>query len=539
MRAKTPIKPPARKVSKAPTEAERRAAAEAARKELATQFLHDFVRQAWHVIEPEEPFVDGWHIKALCEHLEAVADGRIKQLLVNVPPGTMKSLLVCVFWPAWVWITKPGKRFMFSSYAENLSLRDSMRTRDLVVSEWYQNRWPTQLKEDQNAKGRFDTSAGGWRMVGSITGKGTGEHPDFNCVDDPHNVLQAESDAERQTVTRWFEGVYCTRGEVRNVKRVLVMQRLHALDCAGVALGKGGWTHICLPMKYEAPELQPDGTTKPRMLPTPLGFQDPRTKDGELLWPAKYSAEKVANLEVNLGLYNTAGQLQQRPSPRGGGKFQREWFRIITAVPKLNRLVRYFDKAGTKGGTGAETAGVLMGEFTDEGAGLAAMRKKFVVLDVIAGRWQAAEREAVIKQTALADKGKWGYVETWVEQEPGSGGKESAESTVANLDGFTCHVEKVTGSKEVRAEPMASAASVGKVLIYVGAWNAEFLDELSMFPMGKLKDQVDGASGAYNKLNVATGAFGSSSEVTTAGVGLPDPDPIETDDLQFDDATID
>ncbi len=498
-------------------------AAKAARlkMELAERDLLHFVRQAWHVIEPEEQFVDNWHIRAICQHLEAVTREEIMQLLINVPPGTMKSLLTCVFWPAWVWATQPGKRFMFSSYSETLSMRDSMRTRDLLTSEWYQERWPVSLKEDQNTKGRFDNDAGGWRIVGSVTGKGVGEHPDFNVGDDVHNVLQAESDAERATVTHWFEGVFCVRGVVRNVKRVLIGQRLHHQDAYGVALQKGGWVHLCLPMRYESPEKLEDGTMHPRMQRTPLGFQDPRTQDGELLWPAKYPGDVVTGMEANMGIYGTAGQLQQRPSPRGGGKFNRTWFEVLPQSPAVLKKVRYWDKAGTEGGTGARSSGVLMASYRDETEVIPAYKDKFIIMHAMALRKEAAEREQVIKQTATSDQATHGYVETWVEQEPGSGGKESADGTIVNLAGFTCKSERVTGSKEVRCDPLASSASVKKVKLLAGAWNQEFLDEIEAFPNGRLKDMVDAAGGAFNKLNTVTGAFGSGDAKSVQVNSLP------------------
>ena len=503
------------------TDAERQFLERHARLSAAEASLHEFVRQAWQVIEPALRFVDNWHLAAICDHLEAVTDGRICNLLVNEPPGTMKSLLVCVFWPAWVWARQPAKRFMFSSYSESLSLRDSMLTRKVLASQWYQERWPLGFSESQDAKGKFENERGGWRMVGSVGGKGTGEHPDFNVGDDIHNVLQAESDMERAAVTRWLEGVFCTRGVVRDVRRVVIGQRLHAQDGFGLLLSKGGWTHICLPMRYEPG----------RMPATPLGWNDPRRTDGELLWPALFPEEKVANLEALMGLYGSAGQLQQRPSPRGGGKFKREWFELLGALPPCHRFVRYWDKAGSRDGTGARTSGVLMGEWTDPGAALPTMRTKYVVVDVVNVRKEAAEREAVIKQTAQTDKASYGYVTTWVEQEPGSGGKESAQATVGNLAGFTCNYERVTGSKEVRADPLSSQASVGKVKLLAGSWNTGFLDELENFPLGRLKDQVDAASGAFNKLNEGGGGFGSGDGFYTGGgsdLAVPGQSPVES-----------
>lgn len=476
----------------------------------AASFL-EFVREAWHVLEPDQAYSENWHIELMCAHLEAVAAGLCKLLLINVPPGTMKSLLVCVLWPAWVWTKRPGKRFMFSSYAETLSLRDSEKCRTLIESRWYRDRWPVRLKLSQNAKSRFDNGAGGWRIVGSVGGRGIGEHPDFNVADDPHNVLQAESDKERETVKNWFEGVFCVRGQVRDAGRVLVMQRLHGLDCAGVALAKGGWTHICLPMRYEAPRLPgtngpDDPGAAPRMLHTPWGH-DPRTIDGQLLWPAKYPEGKVLEMEGLMGAYNTAGQLQQRPSPRGGSMFQRAWFPVLPALPPCRRFVRYWDKAATAGaGAVARSSGTLMGEYEVDHP-VRTMRTRWVVVDVKAGAWTAADREQVISQTAATDRATFGHVEIHVEQEPGSGGKESAESTIASNPSHAVKADKVTGDKQVRAEPLQAQASIGKIALLAGSWTQELLDEMEQFPVGRRKDIVDSTAGAFNKLAKPGGAL--------------------------------
>lgn len=481
------------------------------RRKLYEKSFHDFVKAAWHVVEPEVPFCDNWHIQAICQHLEATARGEIRQLLINIPPGTSKSIITCVMFPAWIWTTQKQKRFLFFSYSDALALRDSLKTRDILNSEWYRSYWDIQFKGDRDTTKRFENLEGGWRLVGSISGRGIGEHPDWVICDDPHNVLQAESDADRYKVTRWFEGVFCVRGEVRSTKRVLVMQRLHFLDCSGVALEKGGWEHLCLPMRFEKDHPFAVLPTKP----TKLGFADPRTEDGELLWPAIYDETKVANLQVNMGIYGDAGQLQQRPSPRGGGMFQRAWFEILPVPPRLRKLVAYVDKAGTKEGKGAETAIVLMGEYEDSSAGLDAMRTKYVLMDCLHGRWEASTREAIIKQTAESWRAAYGFVEWWVEEEPGSGGKESAQGTIANLVGFACKAEKVTGDKATRAEPLSSQASVGKVKMRAAAWNNYALQELESFPVGKLRDIVDAMGGAFNKLWQPAGGIRSSSEIRT------------------------
>src|SRR5579863_4118545 len=126
-------------------------------RELATRSFREFVYQAWPIIEPSTPFVPGWHIDAIVEHLEAVSLGQIRNLIINVPPRHMKSLLVSVLWPAWEWIQYPERRWLYASYAATLSIRDSVRCRMLIESPWYQERWADRfaLASDQNTKMRF------------------------------------------------------------------------------------------------------------------------------------------------------------------------------------------------------------------------------------------------------------------------------------------------------------------------------------------------------------------------------------------------
>src|SRR5438105_1968887 len=161
--------------------------------ERAVRSLREFVRQAWPIVEPSTPFVAGFHIDAIIEHLEAITRGQIRNLIINVPPRHMKSLLVCVFWPAWEWIRYPERRWLYSSYAASLSIRDSVNCRRLIESPWYQQRWRDRfaLTSDQNTKGRFDNNRSGYRLSTSVDGAATGEGGDRLVCDDPHNVQGA------------------------------------------------------------------------------------------------------------------------------------------------------------------------------------------------------------------------------------------------------------------------------------------------------------------------------------------------------------
>jgi hypothetical protein len=311
-------------------------------REMATRSLGEFVRQAWPVVEPSTPFVPGFHIDAIIEHLEAVTRGQIRNLLINVPPRHMKSLLVSVFWPAWEWIRWPERRWLYSSYAASLSIRDSIKCRRLIESPWYQTRWGDRftLTSDQNTKMRFDNGRSGYRIATSVGGTATGEGGDRVVCDDPHNVGEVESDSVRKGALEWWDVVMSTRvNDPKTSAKTVVMQRCHQLDLSGHLLEQGGYEHLCLPAEYEGPSRA-----------TSIGWCDPRTQQGELLWPDRFGPDEIASLKVSLGSYATAGQLQQRPSPAGGGMLKRHWFRFwaaagsqssasLGAVPRRHRTV--------------------------------------------------------------------------------------------------------------------------------------------------------------------------------------------------------
>ena len=447
--------------------------------------LSEFIRGAWRILEPVTPYVHGWHIDAICEHLAAVTHGQIRNLLINIPPRHMKSLSVSVFWPMWVWTFRPEMRWLFSAYAESLSIRDSLKCRRLIQSLWYQSQWGNvfQLTSDQNVKGRFENSRTGYRLATGVGGSATGEGGDIVVVDDAHKTHEAESEQVRENVLIWWDETMSTRLNNPNTgAKVIVMQRIHENDLSGHVLEQGGYEHLCLPAEYE-----------PTSYVTGIGWSDPRQMEGELIWPQRFNSTAIADLKRDLGVYGSAGQLQQRPVPRGGGMFQYAQIETIERVPVQAARVRYWDLAATEGG-GAFTVGLLLARDTD---------RRIYIEDVRRGQLSIGQRDELILQTAKDDALAYGNtVQTWFEQEPGSGGKETAEDKVKMLKGFPAHAEKVTGSKEVRAEPVARAAEAGELLVLSSDWTDGFLHRLGLFPMGRYKDEIDALSGAYNKLSL-------------------------------------
>ena len=318
----------------------------------AEEDLVEFIKQAWHIIEPGAPYIHGWHIDFIAAHLMAITDGveledgrLYNRLLINVPPGTMKSLITNVFWPAWEWGPRnmPHLRYVCAAHKiENLSARDSRRMRELITSEWYQRRWGSRVRlaRDQNEKLNFVNSASGFRIATAITSL-TGIRGDRVIIDDPHSVDSASSEAMRENeVTTFLEAIPSRLTSPIESAIIVIMQRLHENDVSGVILDKQlGYDHVMLPMRYDPV----------RARPTMLGIEDPRQSEGELLFPARFPMEVVDRDEKSMGPYATAGQHQQEPAPRGGEVIKAAWWELWAEedYPPFDYIIASLDTAYT------------------------------------------------------------------------------------------------------------------------------------------------------------------------------------------------
>ena len=455
----------------------------------AQDSLYRFVQLLWPVLEPGREFVPGWPAEAICEHLEAVHHGEIRKLLINVPPGCMKSLLTNVFFPAWEWGPKnmPWVRYIGASYNDSLTIRDNRRTRHLIRSDVYRKAWGDRFSIDteQDAKTRFDTNHRGWKIASSVKGLGTGERADRFIIDDPHNVKTADSTKVREDALQWFTEVVPSRvNDMEKSSFIVIMQRVHELDISGLIIAKElGYEHLILPMEYEAD----------RHCKTSIGFTDPRKEDGELLWPDRFSRRYIEDdlkpvLRAFGGTYAEAAQLQQRPAPRGGGLFKRTDFQIIDIAPKGGRVVRAYDLAGSTGDRSPYTVGVKI-RLTDD--------KRIIFEDIDRGQWSPFEVEQRMLKNAELDGRD---VEIDFPQDPGQAGKAQVAHLAKLLHGYRFTHSPETGSKEDRARPLAAQAESGNVYLLRGPWNDAFIQEAMVFPQGEFKDQIDAASRGYSNL---------------------------------------
>ncbi|NQU44870.1 phage terminase large subunit [bacterium] len=480
--------------------------------DIARRSLAEFIQQFWRYMDPSE-YVHGWHIDAICEHLEAVARGDIRRLLINVPPRHCKSITVSVAWPAWLWAQKPkedtlggpGLRLLYASYAQSLSIRDSVKCRRLIESDLYRQHFGDmfRLTGDQNTKQKFENDKGGVRIATSVDGSLTGEGGDIIVVDDPHNVRESESEPTREAALTWWDEAMSTRlNDPRRGAYVVIMQRVHERDLAGHILEMGGWEHLCLPAEYE-PQ---------RSCITSIGWNDPRTRENDLLWEERYGQDELEHLKAQLGSYAAAGQLQQRPAPREGGIFKRQWFQIVAAdrVPAGLKSVRFWDFAASEKKQGNDpdwTAGVKIGR--DPAS------KCYYIQDVRRVRETPQKVEALVKQTAELD----GHaVPIRIEREPGSSGVQAIDYYVRQvLNGYDVRGVTATGDKFVRMGPLSAQAEAGNVYLVQGPWNRDYLSEAESIPKGAHDDQLDATAGGFGCLTRYTS---EEKAGVFAGVGV-------------------
>lgn len=481
--------------------------------------LADFIAASWRFVEPMA-FQNNWHIEAICEHLEAVADRQITRLLINMPPRHMKSMGANVFFPAWVWAQDPnpnddpdyhfavrrntwrgpGVKFMHLSYDSKLATQTGVLCRQVITSPWYQRLWGHrfQLRPDQNRKTRFDNLSGGGRIATSEGGTVTGEGGDIIVFDDPHNVLAiggSSNVAREKTLRFWDEAMPSRLNDQKHGAFIVIMQRVHERDLSGhILASETGWTHLCLPAVYEAKHPFPIRTSVVRKTTGKI-WADPR-KEGDPLWPGKFPRDVLDRIakDRSMSSHVAAGQLQQRPTARDGGLFKRHWFNNPLKVVNPNRLnlVRAWDLASSSDQSSDPdyTVGVLMGRDRDTDV--------FYIIDVIRGRFSPGERESKICSTAALDGA---MCTIRIPQDPGGAGKFEALHFARMLQGYRVSLEREEGSKENRADPFAAQCEYGFVKLIEASWNRAFVDELCAFPSGAHDDQVDAASAAFRALS--------------------------------------
>jgi len=479
--------------------------------------LINFVRYFWDVLEPVQPFVEGWCLEGLCLHLEAVTAGKIPRLLANVPPGFMKSLLVNVFWPAWEWgpMDLGHMRYVTFSYAAHLTERDNAKFRDLVKSKKYQDMWGDRVQLVEDGKVKVSNSKTGWKFASSVGGVGTGERGNRVILDDAHNIKEAESEVIRSETIRWVREAMSNR--LNNMDTdviVAIMQRSHEADASSTLI-ELEYEHLMVPMEF-------DGS---RRCVTSIGWSDPRTIDGELAWPERFPKRVTDQIKKTIGPYAYAGQYQQTPEIRGGAIIKREWWQDYTTddgkIPACQYVVASLDPAFTSKSENDPSGFTIWGVWYDEKGHsriicLNAWRKRLELhgphVERIAGETEA--------QYIKRSQSSWGLVEHVAHSckrfrvhrlliESKASGHSVAQEIrrLHSGQGWSVQLVDPKGLDKVTrchaVVPMFADQQIFLPAYSDGSyreWGQQLVDEFASFPKGATDDLVDSSTQALTHI---------------------------------------
>lgn len=478
--------------------------------------LIDFIRLLWPTVEPANVFCEGWAIEAICDHLEAVTSGEIRRLIINVPPGFMKSMTTCVFWPAWEWIKKPSMRYVCASYSSMLTERDNLRMCRLIQSPEYQAMWGSVFTANESMT-KVSNSETGFKLATSVSGVGTGERGDRVVIDDGNSIKEVESVKVRESTNQWVREVVPTRLSNPMASAIInIQQRTHEGDVTGTLLAdEGGYEHLMIPMRYDG-----------RRYVSGIGWEDPRADEFEdwqaensdredrampllplssslLAWPERFPMWVVDRDEKAMGPYATAGQHQQAPSPRGGGILKREWWQQWGPddprgfkFPQFDFVCAWLDGAYTEKESNDPSALAVLGTFEHPITAL----PKVMLVRVWTDRLQL--HELVLKVDATCRRYR---VSTLLVENKASG--ISVVQELARLFAQRPYnivlVDPRGRDKISRAHAVVPMFVDGIVYAPRTEWAIAAQDECAVFPRGSHDDQVDAIVGGLKWLRDA------------------------------------
>jgi predicted phage terminase large subunit-like protein len=461
-----------------------------------------FVSKAWSNVDPS-PFVDGWCIDAICDHLTALTTGQIRFLLINIPPRHSKSTICSVLWPVWSWLHKSEDKFLCASYNLNLAIRDNLKKRNLIDSKWFQERYGQTFKlatdaqmikflrdreftlsHYQNTKRFFLNDKLGYQLAVSVGATGTtGEGGSVLLIDDPHSATDAHSDVERESAVTWFREVWSNRMNDANKDSMLVIgQRIHENDVSGIILKeRPDWIHLNLPAEYEPL----------RHCFTSIGWSDKRKIEGELLWEERFSKETLERYKRDLGPFGYAAQYQQSPTPTTGGIFDQRNERVFEEnhdtyflhTPLGIKPVRKSD-CEIFMTVDPAISEKQSADYTVIGTWAKTPLRDLLLLNVRRGHWGHAEQQDEIEEEFNESEAEYVAVETVAYQ--------SALFQDLMMKGIACLPFTPKSDKVTRSTGASIWHRNGKMYLPVEAhWKEVYQKELYKFPRAPKDDQVD------------------------------------------------
>ena len=470
----------------------------------AKKSFYEFFKQSWSIIEGNTPFIDNWHLKSVAEHLESAYRREIKILVINIPPRSGKTSLISIAFPAWVWLQNPEEKFLYASYAANLSNEHSRKCRLLIESDWYQKL--ANLKLRRATEKEIENTLGGCRIATSVGGVSTGKGCSILVADDPQSVQEIYSKVKRDTVHRWWSQVIPSRlNDPKRDVKILVQQRCHEDDLTGYILktNRQDITHLVFPNEYEGSQ-----TLITKLQATYPDLVDNRKEVGELLCEARLGFEETERLKREIGEYGYAGQYQQRPAPLGGGIIKREWFGLWkkTTEPIYSKIIQSYDTAFKDGEDNDYSVCSTWGIFSSKELGASEKTPHNCI--VLLSLWQGKVQYPELRKRAV--RLSKNYLETG-DKEIGISSKHtpdiilmedksSGQSLAQDLRNAGISIYGVNptnyGDKLTRVHLISSLVENGLVFLQapnkrLSVASQTFLDEILAFPNAANDDIVD------------------------------------------------
>jgi predicted phage terminase large subunit-like protein len=412
-----------------------------------------------------------WHIEIIAAKLTALRGGKIRRLIINLPPRHLKSLLASIAFPAWCLGHDPSAQILCVSYAQDLADKLSRDCRHIVAADWYRGIFPTRLSPQRAAVPEFDTTAQGCRLATSVGGVLTGRGADIVIIDDPLKPEEALSQAQRQMANEWYDHtLYSRLNDKLAGAIVLIMHRLHEDDLVGHVLAQEEWEVVRFPAIAEDDESQ--------LVDTLFGPQHFTRRRGEALHPEREPRAVLEHIRRTIGEYNFARQYQQAPAPLGGGLVKAAWFRryLPDELPAaFERVLQSWDTANKA--TELSDFSVC----TSWGV----LGKNLYLIDVLRRRMEYPDLKRAVREQY--ERFNPGVV---LIEDKASGTQLVQELIAEGLHAVTRY--RPQSDKVMRMHAQTATIENGFVHVPEKApWLAQYLSELTAFPNGKHDDQVD------------------------------------------------
>jgi predicted phage terminase large subunit-like protein len=444
---------------------------------ILRQDFAGFIERSFYEINPGKKLMMSRYIDLIASRLEACRQGKIRRLVICVPPRYLKSHCVTVAFVAWLLGHNPATQIICASYAQPLASKHALECRTLMLSPLYRKLFRTRLSPDKQAIDDFMTTHHGFRMATSVGGVLTGRGADYIVIDDPLKPEEALSETQRTNVNRWYDNTLLSRlNDKTHGCIIIVMQRLHQDDLVGHVLEQGVWEVLSLPAIAEQDEEY--------LIESPLGSYRYCRPVGEALHPERESLSALTVMRQTIGTYDFAAQYQQNPEPLGGAMVKKEWLRYYVqeeCPARFERIVQSWDTANKAGELNDYSVCTTWGE----------KNKHFYLLNVFRRRMEYPDLKRAVKEQARIHNAN-----TVVIEDKASGTQLIQELINEGIPGITRY-EPPACDKIMRFHGQTDAFENGLVLLPNDAhWLAEYVHEITTFPGSKHDDQVDSTTQA-------------------------------------------